>query len=237
MKRTLIILITVSLLKVGFSCSCFPWNDNFYENVSVGSQIGIIRLDSTYLDISTTLPTPMAIFSLISNISIIGKDVGDTLLLYGQDGLNCAVGFNQFNIGDTLVAALSGGSGNLYSIPFFGSGCGVHYLKISGGQHDGLDFDQIEDKIEDYITSINSTQILEGISIKNNPVNNDQLHFSKAMPINSRLIVFNSLGQILISLDVNTEMNSMDFSTLPAGIYQVAISYGNSFIRKQVLRL
>jgi hypothetical protein len=237
MKNLVLIIFTIGIVQVAFSCSCSPWNDNFYENVSVNNQIGFIRLDSTYVDTTTALPTPMALFSLILNRSIADKNDGDTLLLYGQDGLNCMIGFSQFNIGDTLVAALSEGPENLYSIPFWGSGCGVHYLKITNGQHDGLDFNEILDKIEDFNVSILVSNKIEGISIKANPIKSDRILLSNSLPLNSRIIVINNLGQKFIDLQVKTVTNSIDVSMLPKGMYQLRLSHNHSSISKKVVLL
>lgn len=237
MHKFILVILSTIVLQLGFPCSCFPWNDNFYENIGSGSQIAFIRMDSTYLDTSATLPTPMAYFTLVRNFSIPGKVEGDTLLLYGQDGLNCAVGFYEFNIGDTLLAALSGGAGSLYSIPFFGSRCGVHHLRIFGGQHDGLDFEQIEAKIEDYITSSNAKYNAKSFSIKNNPVHDNIVEFTEPLPLNGRVIVCNYLGQVLIDLKINAGTEIIDVSELPAGAYQVIIKQNKSFSSKAIIKI
>lgn len=217
MKKLLLSLpILLLSVKIALACSCSP-PKGFYDNVSNKSTNGVIRLDSVYLD--TPYMKPWAYFTLIKSFNFTDQQDGDTLLLFGQDGINCAVGFYQFNIGDTLVAALSK-SGNIYSIPFYGSGCGKHYIMLKNGKHDNLSIEEIEQKI--LLATSLETPGKTNLKVYPNPVTN-AIHFTGDVPDNFSVNIVNAEGKQIHTESLSEGKKEINCTGLAPGIYFIHV--------------
>lgn len=119
-----------------FGCSCSQYEPVFCRNVHEGHNIvsGVVtnKPDFHLLEID-----------LLENIY--KEIVEDTLLVLGQDGINCGQSLNQFEVGDTLVLALSYGQFDEGALWYLDGYCGLHFLRFE----DGL----IKGRITDTLTS------------------------------------------------------------------------------------
>lgn len=239
-RISFIFLFLVSFQTVQ-ACSCSPWSNDFYQNVSQSSINGVIRLDSAYIltDPTTNYQLPMYVFSLIRGFNFEDKNDGDTLHLFGQDGVNCAINMD-FNIGDTLVVALGKeptifSSQAVHFIPFFGSGCGVHYLRIHNGLNDGLTIQEIEQKINTLNTNTLSQNELR---ISPNPFEDKiTIHaiFPNSLDFNTSkfdLEISNSQGQIVYSEKNVFGEKTIETSQLSNGFFMVIIKGTNGVLMK-----
>ncbi len=150
MKKLSIIYILILSVKIGLACSCYPYEPNFYKNI-YNSPYNCIAIFDT-MDYSyeyNDLHSQTGYFIVIDTIGNFNSDIGDTIIVTGQDGLNCGELLNGFSRGDTMLLALSGGFYQSFEKDtFYLEGvCGKHYLKIEHGQHAGLSMTEIKNKI------------------------------------------------------------------------------------------
>ena len=219
--RAILFLAFVFLSGKGFPCSCYlPWSDNFYENVRQKTINGVVRLDSTFTDSSQFHPVPMGHFTLLESFNFTDKINGNTILMIGQDGANCAEWLYKFSIGDTLVVALAKSLGQYY-IPWSFYGCGVHYLKLTDGRHNGLTINQIRTKIDSIIGAYVEPG-MDVIEIYPNPVV-DYLFIKNAPPYEITLTVMDAAGRVVHQqyLPIKAKIY---LGYLPAGSYLIGLS-------------
>jgi len=149
MKKLLTVFSLVILAKIGLACSCYPYQPNFFKNVSsVYNCIAVFdTMDYSY--VYNDLPGQTGHFILLDTIGHFNSDIGDTIIVTGQDGLNCGETLTRFSPGDTVFLALSKGFYETYEKDtFYLEGfCGKHFLKIKNGQYAGLTIPEIKAKI------------------------------------------------------------------------------------------
>jgi len=138
------------IAKIGLACSCYPYEPNFYKNISNSTYNCLAVFDT--MDSSFEydgLQGQTGYFILIDTIGNFNSNIGDTIIVTGQDGLNCGEMLNGFSRGDTMFLALSNGFYETFEKDtFYLEGfCGKHYLKIENGQFAGLTISEIKTKI------------------------------------------------------------------------------------------
>ncbi|NBC82805.1 MAG: hypothetical protein GVY19_05430 [Bacteroidetes bacterium] len=71
-------------------------------------------------------------FIVIDTLDNFKTSIGDTIVVTGQDGLNCGEVLNGFKRGETMFPALSGGYYELFEKDTFymEGACGKYFLKI-----------------------------------------------------------------------------------------------------------
>ncbi len=150
MKKLVPLLFLLITAKIGLACSCYPYEPNFFKNVSTLEYTCIAVFDT--MDYSyeyNGLAGHTGYFIVIDTIGNFNSNIGDTIIVTGQDGLNCGEVLNEFSRGDTMFLALSNGFYHAFEKDtFYLEGlCGKHYLKIENGQHAGLTVSQMKQKI------------------------------------------------------------------------------------------
>ena len=138
--RILFSFIALSLSISNYACDCFDYEDNFFKNASSSYQINnLVLVDTVYTDGEYNSKYTRAI--LLEKWDDSDFEIGDTLLIEGQNGANCGDNMN-FEKGDTLV--ISTGT----SINYLMGDCGINYLLIENGQNAGRSIAEIKAKIE-----------------------------------------------------------------------------------------
>jgi endonuclease I/chitodextrinase len=82
--------------------------------------------------------------------------------------------------------------------------------------------------------STNNNTILETYKIYPNPTNGNTLYFNITKDITVKL--YSVLGKLIKIAKVNTQNNSLDISTLSAGIYILKMKSGNQFATKKIIK-
>ena len=156
MKKIFLLVLLSTIYSVILACFCGPYESNFYKNVSPESKSCIVVVDTLYSQYPiNNMHGDVGFFILLDTFNNIGSEIGDTILVYGQDGLNCGETLSKLNIGDTLVLNLLHGYYDRYKDDiFYLDGCGKNFLEIKNGRNSGLTIDQIKQKIKDIQTSV-----------------------------------------------------------------------------------
>jgi hypothetical protein len=155
MKQVVLSIGLTLIIRSIFACSCEPYEPNFYKNISDNNLNCIAVCDTTNRDfVYQGLSGQTAYFIIIDALNIVGNSVGDTIVVTGQDGLNCGESVSNFQSGDTMVLSMTRGFYyNFEKDTFYLEGaCGKYYLKITNGQNSGLSISEIKDKIESVLS-------------------------------------------------------------------------------------
>jgi hypothetical protein len=216
----------IVLSKSGFTCHCEPFQPDFYKNISSHTLNCIAVCDTTNYDfVYNDLLSQTAYFRIIDTLNLSGYDIGDTILVTGQDGLNCGADVISFNKGDTMVLALY--QGFYYDFErdtfYLEGACGKFYLEIKNGQNSGISLEEIKRRIESIINSFEYITELEQVEVFPIPAENTILIQSRKVPIIS-INVIDQLGRInFIGCDINDYICHLDISELPSGLYYIQI--------------
>ena len=241
MKKVILLSLASVLSYSIYACSCFPWQENFYDNIRPGSVVGLFRIDSMWTETDTNhmSQVPFATFTVLKDYSLDSLKVGDKVPFLGQDGINCAVGFGQFTLGDTIMASIHYDGHSAYPpypmffIPFWSpTGCGTHYIKITNGMNNGKDMNQLESDLNRYLTGVEDHEFSE-LTIGPNPVN-DVLYIKGLSEKNVEISIY-SISGVMIKVGVYFGSDlKVDFSDIQSGLYIVKISDGD---RSRSLRI
>src|SRR5687768_17231676 len=104
MKKFILLSCFLCLSHFSIACSCFPYEANFYNNVSMYTNNCIAvfgTLDYNYVYEGRAAQT--SYFTLIDTINFNPSSIGSRIVVLGQDGLNCGETLYGLNRGDTLV--------------------------------------------------------------------------------------------------------------------------------------
>lgn len=243
MKKIITVLVSVLMTIQVYPCSCQPWNVNFFDNIKPASTVGLFRIDSIWsvTDTSTLHEVPMAKLSVIKSYSLTTLNAGDTATFFGQDGVNCAEGFNQFNLGDTILASIHVGNPfqsphQMHFIPFWSpTGCGTHYIVIKNKAGIGKPLDELENElIDQYLSGIDQVN-QNKIIISPNPVGND-LFIQGLKGIPDKIIVYNMEGKIMATA-IQNDNGGLNVSNLEKGIYFLEIIQGQQKLTSRFVKL
>lgn len=221
------------------ACSCDYFESDFYENISHSTHCCVAVFDT--LDISfenNEYPVEAGHFVLLDTIGTFDTAIGDTILVLGQDGINCGEYVSKFSKGDTvLLAFYSKENEALGKETFHLSGlCGKHYLKITEGQNNGLSVSEIKQKIKSIITAVNEPIVDQQLTIYPNPVGGEFALESSNNPIRS-IKIYDTSGRLLLSEEnIKKQSATIDARTLKPGFYNVLVLTEKGSVFKKIIK-
>lgn len=222
MKKSLSTLAAIMLYGQVFACVCDKYDFDFYKNVTHDHKLGVFVFHSLEVHVH-----PSGFKSVFGNVILLESfdaGLGDTVTLILNDGVNCAEYAGAFNIGDTLVLAMEDW---IYWPPygqdtFYLNGCGIHYLKLIGGQHDGLTIPEIKDKIFDIILSADHPSSGIELVVFPNPAYENvtiKLPFTNILSVD----LFDMQGRWLFRKENASEVVILDLSGIIPGLYLLSV--------------
>lgn len=149
MKNLMVLFCLVILANVSLACSCWPYEPNFYKNISKNTLNCIAVFDTMDYVYNESVRGQLGYFVLIDTIGSFDSAIGDTIFVVGQDGGNCGETLRQFSRGDTMVLALRDGFSRQFEKDTFylEGACGKYFQKIENGQSADLTLFEIKTKI------------------------------------------------------------------------------------------
>ncbi len=158
MKTLPLLLALLIFSKITIACSCIGYEANFYKNLSANQYHCVAVFES--MELTTGYYdqiTQTGYYTLIDTIqNNFNTPIGDTIIVYGGNGVNCGADLSQFTPGDTIILAL----GTTYydefdKEEFFLDGlCGVHYLTINDEQNEGSSLEEIKHRVNTILKHI-----------------------------------------------------------------------------------
>lgn len=238
MKHFVVLIGFLLISKIGISCLCFPYQPDFYKNVTKETYNCIAVFDTMNYDYEYEgVNEQTAYFILLDTINSIGSVIGDTIVVTGQDGFNCGEWFNGFAKGDTIALALYKGFYKIFERDtFYLEGvCGKFYLEIKNGQNEGLTIPEIKKKIEDVMLTAELNSAKDKITIYPNPAHDKLTITSEAenVIVNS-LIVSDITGRVIFNCrDHIINEYQLDISLFNPGLYNLLIITNKERINKK----
>src|SRR6056297_113929 len=211
-------------------CRCFDFweNNNFYNNLSkVHYSCLAVYQGYDYGYSYNGIISQTGYFKLLDTIGEFPAQIGDTIVVLGEDGISCgAILNNHFDPGDTLFLALADGYHESFEKDTFylrGGTCGRYYLRIKNGEHGGLSIPEIKDKIKTGTTSVEDVNGREGMVVYPNPVSNE-VTIKSQFNLILTLEIYDWSGKMILSVDnINNQIVKQDLSQLNSGLYSVLI--------------
>lgn len=241
LKIKLVILIIIAFQNLGVSCSCGIYETVFCRIANHDHHIiRAVVSDSTINSIMEV--------KLIENIN--NEILGDTILIYGQDGLTCGETLTQFSYNDTLILALHEWVINGQEFWYLEGFCGIHFLRYENGMvkgqiTDSLTIQPIQEFKDNLFTCLDmkvpteEVEILEQqVSVFPNPIKENFQIISIQNEI-SGYEIFNSNGQLIEKRNFNKLLDTIDVSSnnLGNGMYYIRIITPKGILTKKILKL
>lgn len=238
MKKILVLFSLTLIVRTGIACSCDDYESDFYENISHSTHYCVAVFDTLdYSYENNEYMVEAGYFVLLDTIGAFDTAIGDTILVLGQDGINCGEDISKFSIGDTvLLAFYYKETEALGKETFHLSGlCGKHYLEITEGQNNGLSVSEIKQKIKSIITTIDVPSIDQQLTIYPNPVGGEFALESSNNPIVG-IKIYDYTGRLLLEENINKQSAIVDANSLKPGFYNILILTGRGPVFKKIIK-
>lgn len=240
-KIKLVILLILAFQNLGVSCHCGIYEPVFCRIANQGHNI--IRAVVS----DSTINSVMEV-KLIENIN--NEIFGDTILIYGQDGLTCGETLTQFSLNDTLILALDEWEINGQEFWYLEGFCGVHFLRYEDGMvigqiTDSLTIQPLQEFKDNLFTCLemevptDEVENLEHqISIFPNPIKEN----FQITSIQNKIVgyeIFNSNGQQIEQRNFHKLLNIIDVNSnnLGNGVYYIRIITSKGILTKKILKI
>lgn len=211
------------------SCYCYDIGNiyDFYNNVSNSALNCLVVFHSYDYSYSFNgLNAQTGYFELLDTIGYSESQIGDTIVVVGEDGINCGEMLNLFSPGDTLFLALSDGYYETFEKDTFylkSGNCGKYYLRVTGGQNSGLSIAEIKDKIRSKITNDDKVEIDKRIKFYPSPAT-DHLTIESNADLIQDIRIYDLFGKLSRSVvDLNRLMINIDLTGLVPGLYLILV--------------
>jgi hypothetical protein len=137
------------------ACSCFgPYETDFFKNVKPRHEVVFAVVQKTDFSYEHHgLFAHTAYLTVLDTLSGARTAPGRTMVVTGQDGLNCGEILDEFHQGDTLVLALDKGFYYTYGMDtFYLDGCRKQYHHFKTGGPDGVSISWLKERIRNIRT-------------------------------------------------------------------------------------
>ena len=174
--RLLFLLLgAVTPIHTILACSCFgPYEFDFFKNIKKHHEVvfGVVEtVDYSYEYHGLFAHT--AYLTVLDTMDGARTSPGHTMVVTGQDGLNCGEIMDGFSIGDTLVLALNKGFYYEYGQDtFYLDGCRKHYHHFTMGGSNGVTISWLKERIRNIRTGTSFTLPDAGWKVYPNPTSN-----------------------------------------------------------------
>lgn len=237
---SLFILLIISQNSI-YACSCSHYEAVFCRNVHEGHKIvrGVV----------TDQPdVHLMEFSILENIN--NEIVEDTILVLGQDGVNCGEYLEQFAVNDTLILALNTWEINGTEFWHLMGLCGLHFLRFENGLVSGQITDDFTSQdlqgFKDNLLSCIDMEVpvlevdkneLE-INVFPNPVSGN-FQIGAFQPQINAYDIYNSGGTLIASKIFDQPEEKIDIYSgdLGQGIYYIRIRTAKGIITRKILKI
>lgn len=202
-------------------------NPGFFSNVSTETSNCLAIFESyDYSYAYDGLNSQTGRFIIIDTIGNFNTQLMDTIVVIGEDGINCGEMLNQFSKGDTLFLALSEGYYKNFERDSFylkGGGCGEHYLKVENGGDRGMSISEIKDRIRSMITDVSEIDLHDDLIIYPNPTT-DILSVYAEEDIIVKIDIYDVSSSLIRSAEsIQNPKGNIDIRELETGLYIVVV--------------
>ncbi len=239
----ILILIFVGI-HIGTACSCWPYQSAFCTNVRADDHVilaEVIDFPETYL---------MEV-EIIQNINNAINE--DTIVILGQDGINCGEWLELFNISDTLILAVDWAHINEDPSWYLEGACGLHYLRYENGMVNGQithslttqPFSEFEDDMPacvDYaVTTVSALDILEkegGVKTFPNPISDKCFITSEGIAM-EQYDIYDAKGTLILSENLRQPLENIEINTndLDKGVYYIRMKTPKGILTRRLLKI
>ena len=179
-------------------------------------------------------------FRVLDTIENFNLPVNTTIVVLGENGINCGEMFEQYKQGDSLILALDSPPFNpLLPDTFLLNGryCGSHVLRIKNGvDKDGTTYAEIKAKMHSIITSNESFQIKESCLVYPNPFNST-INISSLYGSILKVRLFDINGRLVFQdKESNIQEKEYPLGAIPNGTYQLEIKTTNGCYLQRIVK-
>ena len=242
MKAIIFVLLTTLIQNTGIACHCFPYEPVFCKNTT--------EYHNIIMAVVTQYPAPDYHLMEVKILENFNNGINeDTIIVLGQDGLNCGELLDQFNFQDTLILAVSEVEISGMNYYYLEGSCGLHFLRYENGLVNGqittsLTSQSIQDFRDNILECVDMDLPVENITssgnklqIFPNPVT-DVLQIETDQQYIYNIEILNSSGQRILFRNVNstTDLYKVNINNLAKGIYFLRISTSKGIMSGKFLK-
>lgn len=211
-----------------YSCSCYQPKPSFCESIDTSHYIVEVVVTNQPQNYNLEV---LILDNLALNIS------NDTILILGQDGLNCGEDMSLFDIGDTLILGLNNftmtDAQNNETYDWYLNGCDINYLKVENGFVLGqIRKSVVSESIIDFKNSINdcidtTTEVYKpnstDVHFFPNPTK-DILYLNASQSvIDYSVEIYNNNGMKILNYKLDSENQQIRLNHLKSGFYFIKL--------------
>ncbi len=241
-KSIIFALLTTLIQNTGIACHCFPYEPVFCKNTT--------EYHNIIMAVVTQNPAPDYHLMEVKILENFNNGINeDTIIVLGQDGLNCGELLGQFNFQDTLILAVSEVEISGMNYYYLEGACGLHFLRYENGLVNGQittsltsqpiqDFrDNILECIEIDLPVENISSIGNKLQVFPNPVS-DVLQIATDQRYIYNIEILNSSGQRILFRKVNSliDLYKVNIDNLAKGIYFLRISTSKEILLEKFIK-
>lgn len=239
-KYFLVLFLQFTFFQIGLTCSCnkFP---AFYNNTTVRDfgKNCVTVLDSLSFHYQYEgLIAETGHFTIIDTLTNLKINIGEPIVVYGQDGLNCGYSVHNLTVRDTyLLSLFDGFYKQVEDDTFYLDGCGDFFLNLSEPQNQGWNIEDLKTKVSGIIISnLKTIPLSQAILVFPNPTSEKINIVSKDFSIQN-IKLFDSLGRIIQTLNgIETNEQEVIVSQYQVGIYYLQIFSEKGMIYKKFIK-
>ena len=230
-KLSLLSFLLLANTIVSKACSCEGWPLPFCAVTSEFSTVSLVRI----------IDVPEDYLMYVEVIEEINLELTkDTVLVVGQDGLNCGENLTQFTIGDSLIVNLVfvNNDSFFYGADYVLDGCNINYLRYQNGQVAGDSYTTFVENFQDCIDTVLSddpTEVDNTLDLYPTIVN-DRLHLSSKLAPIETVHIYSASGKLVLEQEFHQKQFDLSLNHLLTGIYFVRIKIGDSWLVRKVVR-
>lgn len=240
MKKTITVLLCTCLISVAsWACSCIP-NHSFCGSLTWEYGPDILIIGKKLSDIDHGMQ--VEILAVYKG----AVQVEDTIMVWGDNGLQCRYPVGGFDIGEQLILGLHYMEEPWPDVEQEKAGdyelsiCGIYFFSLANGHpYAPESFEEILDCIR-AITGVETPIHNEGLELFPNPTSGEFSislnEFWRTKTVQVEL--YNTLGQrVLVSHPTPADQLRIEASYLPAGVYWVRLRQAGKVEEEAVFKL
>lgn len=240
MKTTVFLIVILSSAHHLWSCSCFGhYERDFFKVVKKSHQVYFGTVEKVDFSFSYQGRKAHTMYiKVIDTLAGCESTKGKTIVITGQDGLNCGESMSQQWIKENIVVALEKRMYYTYGLDTFHLlGCGAHFHLFNTQGPDGTTIELIKSKIRNVITSTADLPGESNLILYPNPTDNVLNVYCPDHYIHDVKLFSSGNQEVSIPVDWKSNFISIPVKDFLPGVYTIVLWTDDKKLIKRFVKL